>query len=95
MFFRSALLPPEPQVIAFLTVKTQVSSAPARKRIVVVDRETQELLWHSFVENNGEITRRLPPAYASTRYLCVKAYDDTMTYNAVVADFVQAELMPE
>lgn len=94
MFFYMQLLPVTPQPVAKLTVKTQVLESPVRKRVSIVDRLTQELLWHSFVEADGEITRILPLKYSGSDYLCVTAYDDTGTYNAVVADNVQSELVP-
>lgn len=94
MFVIPNILDAEQQLTAALTVKTKISGVAARKRIAIVDRKTQALLWHSFTESNGEMSRILPLKYASTDYLCVTAFDDTVTYNAVVADNVQADLVP-
>lgn len=83
-----------PQPSAALGILTKINGVPARRRISIIDRKTQALLWHSFTEATGDISRVLPLIYATTDYLCVTAYDDTGTYNAVVADNVQADLVP-
>jgi hypothetical protein len=94
MFFSPNILPAQPQQVAAITVQTKIDGVAARKRISIIDRETQTLLWHSFTDVTGEITRILPINYATANYLCVTAYDDTGTYNAVVADNAQAILLP-
>ena len=94
MFRRPTLLPAAPQQVATLTVKTQIDGEPARRRISILDRKSQSLLWHSFTNIDGEITRILPLQYTTSDYLIVTAMDDTGTYNAVVADNVQTTLLP-
>jgi hypothetical protein len=94
MFAYSKVIAALPQQTAALTIQTQIDGIPARRRISIIDRNSQVLLWHSFTEANGEITRVLPLNYATADYLCVTAYDDTGTYNAAVADNVQSVLLP-
>lgn len=83
-----------PLQAAALSVQTKIDGVPARRRISIIDRKSQSLLWHSFTNPDGEITRILPLKYATSDYLCVAAYDDTGTYNAVIADNAQTTLLP-
>lgn len=94
MFLYPKRLPADSQQTAALTVKTQIDGVPARRRISIIDRKSQLLLWHSFTNVDGEITRILPLKYATSDYLCIAAYDDTGTYNAVIADNAQTTLLP-
>ncbi|WP_417705313.1 hypothetical protein [Rheinheimera aquimaris] len=94
MFKRPSILPAQTQQTATLTVKTQINGVPAKRRISILDRKSQVLLWHSFTNADGEITRVLPLNYATADYLIVTALDDTGTYNAVVADNAQTALQP-
>ena len=94
MFTYPKKLAAAPQAIAKLTVQTKIDGVPTRRRISIIDRVSQLLLWHSFTNPDGEITRRLPLKYATGEFLCITAFDDTSTYNAVIADNAQAELAP-
>ena len=94
MFSSPEILPALPVQVAALTVQTKIDGVPARKRISIIDRQSQALLWHSFTNPNGEITRVLPLNYVEADYLCIAAYDDTGTYNAVIADNARATLVP-
>lgn len=94
MFYRPKYLAAAPIPVATLTVKTRIDGVPAKKRISIFDRQSQALLWHSFTNSNGEITIGLPLNYVEADYLSVVAYDDTGTYNAVIADSARATLVP-
>ncbi|GAB2933682.1 hypothetical protein [Rheinheimera gaetbuli] len=94
MFFYPVTLAALPQQTASLSVQTKIDGVAARRRISIIDRKSQALLWHSFTNPDGEITRILPLKYTTSDYLCVAAYDDTGTYNAVVADNAQTTLLP-
>lgn len=92
MFFEDQILK-KSVAASMLEINTKISGAPVRARVSVIDRRSQQLLWHSLTENNGQIEIVLPASYGSEYNLTVLAHDDTSTYNAVVADNVQSELL--
>lgn len=79
---------------AYLHVNTKVNDVSVMSRISVSERRTHLLIQAHATNGAGEIRVVVPLKYTLFANLCVTAYDDTGTYNAVVADNVQAELAP-
>ena len=94
MFISGATLVQESTPRSKLIVNTKVGETFVQKRIMIQDRETSELLWTGNVEVDGIVERILPAKFATSDYLIVKALDDAAVYNAVVADYVQADVVP-
>lgn len=75
-------------------VETKQGGVAYQSRVQVVDRNTGTLFWLGKTNPLGNLRVIVPFKYSTKTDLLVTAVDDTGTYNAVVADRVQAELMP-
>jgi hypothetical protein len=97
-FFNDAALVEFPDsqqsIAAQILIVTKQSDVGYRSLVQVEDRNTSNLFWFGRTDVAGNLRVILPAIYAASAELLITALDDTGTYNAVVADRVQAELMP-
>jgi hypothetical protein len=75
-------------------VETKQSGVAYQSRVQVADRRFGTLFWLGKTDTAGKLRVIVPVEYTTKNDLLVTALDDTGTYDAVVADRVQAELMP-
>lgn len=75
-------------------VESKQNGAAYQSRIHVMDRVSGERFILTKTDPTGKLRVIVPTTYTTKNDLLVTALDDTGTYNAVVADRVQAELMP-
>lgn len=75
-------------------IETKQSGVTYQSRVQVSDRRLGTLFWLGKTDAAGKLRVIVPFDYTTKNDLLVTALDDTGTYNAVVADRVQAELMP-
>lgn len=79
---------------AKLTINTQQAGTPYQAIVQISDRRVGIPLNFAKTNVQGELKLVVPAKYATRNDLLVVAIDNSGTYNAVVADRVQAELMP-
>lgn len=72
---------------------TKTDSVPTPSRISILDRVSQYLLFTGKTAADGSWQRYVPAPYVTLRKLAVIAFDDTGTFNAVIADNVSAEVV--
>lgn len=77
-----------------LNLETKNGGVPYQSQVIVVDRNLGVMYWFGKTDTNGVLRVIVPQEYITRNDLLVTALDITGTYNAVVADRVQAELMP-
>lgn len=77
-----------------LDLETKNGGVPYQSRVMVADRGSGTLFWLGKTDAAGKLRVIVPVEYTTKNDLLVTALDDTGTYNAVVADRVQAEPMP-
>lgn len=77
-----------------LMIESKQGGIAYKSLVQLSDRNTANLLWFGRTDSLGTLRVVLPFYYTAVKELLVVAMDDTGTYNAVVADNVQAELMP-
>lgn len=81
-------------IVGQILVESKQSGVAYQSRVQVSDRRLGTLFWLGKTDATGKLRVIVPATYATKNDLVVTALDDTGTYNAVVADRVQAELMP-
>lgn len=87
-------LPGGEPVMGQVLVETKQVTVPYQSRVQISDRRLGTLFWLGKTDAVGKLRVIVPVQYTTKNDLLVVAVEDTGTYNAVVADRVQAELMP-
>lgn len=67
-----------------------VESKPTKKRFMVIDRLSGEIVASGKSNQDGTFTRFVSIKYTNNKKLFVISFDDTAVYNAEVADHINA-----
>lgn len=80
--------------VSKLTINTKKTGEPYPARITVMDKINGQVFFIGDTGPGSSIDRYLPKMYGLSARLAVIASDKLGTYNAAVADNVQADLVP-